>query len=116
MMLWLGLFIAGGAGVICRAAIHTTMLGGHYRGTLIVNILGCLLIGILASQGEKFFGIEKTYLSLGFLGGFTTFSTFAFDSIQLFQVSPAKAFMYIAVSNIAGITACYVGFALLPKI
>ncbi len=69
-------------GVFC-AQWNTTMP----IATLIVNCLGCLLLGILVGLGERYtrFGDSTAYmmLSVGICGAFTTFSTFSADTIRL---------------------------------
>ena len=56
--------------------------------TLVINVLGCLLLGFLAGLAEfrGFFSPEtRVFFFIGILGGFTTFSTFGYESIQLFR-------------------------------
>lgn len=87
---------------------------GHW-GTLAVNVLGCLLIGILmamVAQGtltER----QKSLLIVGVCGGLTTFSTFSWDAIQLFHRSPAMAMGYILLSLISGLVASWIGWQLM---
>ena len=57
-------------------------------GTLTVNVLGCLLIGLLMSLFEGRFLINpslRTFLTIGVLGGFTTFSAFSYETIALMR-------------------------------
>ena len=57
-------------------------------GTFVVNVLGCLLIGFIAEISENRFLISseiRTFLMIGFLGGYTTFSTFGYETFTLFQ-------------------------------
>lgn len=57
-------------------------------GTLIVNVVGCLLIGILATlaeEGKLITPQARNFLIVGILGAFTTFSTFGYESISLLQ-------------------------------
>ena len=70
-------------------------------GTLIVNLLGSLLIGVVAGLFEKnFVTIEtRTFMVFGFLGGFTTFSSFTFEFFNLLKNSDyINAFVYIFIS------------------
>ena len=84
-------------------------------GTLTVNILGCLLIGLLAglSESRNLFGTETRGLILvGVLGGFTTFSAFGYATIQLLRDGEGWA----AVSNgglhlCLGLTAVWIGYS-----
>jgi CrcB protein len=57
-------------------------------GTLVVNVIGCLLIGLLAglAEGRQFFGPDaRAFLMIGVLGGFTTFSSFGYDTYMLMR-------------------------------
>lgn len=81
--------------------------------TFVVNVLGCLMIGLLIGLFTKQ-QIENTEVKLlfvtGFCGGFTTFSTFALENIKLFQSgNTALAVLYIALSVILGIFAVWGG-------
>ena len=82
------------------------------RGILVVNVLGCFLIGVLYSYfknrvGESFLPL---LLMTGVLGGFTTFSTFSLEVLQLYQQNELlKAILYVIVSVGIGILACFLG-------
>ena len=57
-------------------------------GTFAVNVIGCLLIGFIAEISENRFLISsevRTFLMIGFLGGYTTFSTFGYETFTLLQ-------------------------------
>lgn len=83
---------AGGAGALCRYG-----LGGlvqHWAGerfpagTLVVNLLGCLLFGLAWGWLEDRAGFSpqtRAVVLTGFMGAFTTFSTFAFETVNLLQ-------------------------------
>ena len=80
--------------------------------TLLVNTTGCLLIGILlgyfTSHTESEMG--RLFLVIGFLGGFTTFSTFSAETIHLMQSGKsAAAGGYIAASLICSLLATFLG-------
>ena len=81
-------------------------------GTLCVNVLGSLVIGIIFSVTLYTAPVYLKNLAVaGFLGGFTTFSTFSLDSFKLIlQGSFASAVLYIALNLILGIAACALGY------
>lgn len=57
-------------------------------GTFIVNVVGCLLIGFVAEISENRFLISpeiRSFIMIGFLGGYTTFSTFGYETFMLLQ-------------------------------
>ena len=84
MKQFLLVFIGGGFGSILRYYISKNLnayYSNFYLGTFLVNIIGCLLIGILIGLSLKNNYISENQtllLATGFCGGFTTFSTFAF--------------------------------------
>lgn len=78
--------------------------------TLTVNLAGCLLIGFLLSLPQLSDPRLKTFLTAGFLGGLTTFSTFGFDTLSMIERGELlKAGLNAGVSLIAGLCACYLG-------
>ncbi|HRG59502.1 MAG TPA: fluoride efflux transporter CrcB [Bacteroidia bacterium] len=86
-------------------------------GTLIANVLGCLLIGILMGYFTKTSIQNNEYkllLVTGFCGGYTTFSAFAFENFYLIQQGNyTNTILYILVSVLGGILAVFGGFALI---
>ncbi|MDP7008789.1 MAG: fluoride efflux transporter CrcB [Phycisphaerales bacterium] len=81
-------------------------------GTLVVNVLGCAAIGLITAIVIGPFAQHKEVLRLflivGVLGGFTTFSSFAFDALELVDDGrSSQALIYILLTNVLGI-----GFAL----
>jgi CrcB protein len=84
--------------------------------TLIINILGCLLIGIIMGLLEKNHVTDssmKWLLVTGYCGGFTTFSAFGYENIRLLQNGNILlALVYISASIILGLGSVWLGFVL----
>jgi fluoride exporter len=81
--------------------------------TFFANLAGCLLIGFFWCYFDKVHISNefRLFLFTGFLGGFTTFSTFARESIQFFKSGePVHAFAYILTSNTLGLAMVALGF------
>ena len=114
------LALAGAVGTLSRFGLSGIVLWicgkGFPWGTLVVNPLGCLLFGLIAPQIESRLDLNpqtRLILLTGFLGAFTTFSTFAFESAEQLQKSawlPAMA--NIMGQNALGIACIFAGMAL----
>ncbi|PIQ90035.1 MAG: fluoride efflux transporter CrcB [Candidatus Omnitrophica bacterium CG11_big_fil_rev_8_21_14_0_20_41_12] len=110
MMKFVNLIIGGAAGTVARyvlAGVVYRFTGtGFPYGTLIVNVSGCFILGILASLADKKFILgpdARVLLMIGFCGAFTTFSTLIFESDNLLRNGQAiRAFSNIIVSVILG--------------
>ncbi|MDG4655671.1 fluoride efflux transporter CrcB [Ectobacillus antri] len=105
--------LGGSLGAVLRFMISNVILArsrSHFPyGTLIVNFLGSFLLGILLSYGvqEK----ERLLLAVGFMGAFTTFSTFQVECVRLYREKQYRVVSwYILSSYILGIGATYFGF------
>ncbi len=88
-------------------------------GTLSVNILGCLIIGLVFALSERLHihSEWRMFLATGICGGFTTFSAFSFETFDLLrhgQLFHASA--YVIASVLLGLLATYAGYALLKSI
>ncbi len=86
--------------------------GAYPFGTFTVNIIGCLLIGILSALASKSsLPLElRLLLVTGFCGGFTTFSTFANESLSLMRTQDWLTFIaYVTLSLWIGIAAVWIG-------
>jgi fluoride exporter len=74
-------------------------------GTLFVNVSGCALIGaFLGRSGGPFSqGSLRYFFPIGFVGAYTTFSTFAFETVALWRSGrPLAALAYVVLSNVVG--------------
>jgi len=117
---WLLVALGGGVGSLVRyvVAVQTrTWWGeGFPWGTLFVNVVGCLLIGLLAElvgEREVLRPELKFALIVGFLGGFTTFSSFGLETVELLQLGrTTAASLYVLGSNILGLLAVVAGWYL----
>ena len=111
-----GSFIGG----VCRYLISIPFLhkypNGFPWGTLLVNILGCLLIGLLYGYAERL-NLSKEwrlFMATGILGGFTTFSSFSNETVTLYnQGHYTQAAAYVLASVIIGIGATFLGLYLM---
>ena len=85
-------------------------------GTFAVNIVGCLAIGLVYGLAERFewFSADlRLFLATGFCGGFTTFSSFAYENIELLQDKDYLTFgAYSALSVALGLGAAVLGLSL----
>jgi CrcB protein len=115
---------AGAVGTVGRVLLSgwINRLGGEKFpwGTLTVNLLGCLLFGFLFALAEEKQWITprlRLVLLSGFLGAFTTFSAFGFETMTLIRSQHwLLALANVGVQNILGITAVFVGVYLARQI
>jgi fluoride exporter len=97
-------FFGGGIGAVARyylsGAVYRFLPADFPYGNLLVNISGCFAIGLLMTLMEERFLSEpslRVFLTIGILGGFTTFSSFSFETIALLR----DAEIFRATLNIA---------------
>jgi CrcB protein len=82
-------------------------------GTLLVNIIGCFIIGIIFGMGERtlIHPPVRFFLTAGFCGGFTTFSAFSVETYSMLKSEMiSQAIIYIIASIIFGLAATFLGF------
>jgi CrcB protein len=120
-MTLLAIFLGGGAGSVCRFILGTVVQGRSQSqfpyGTLVVNVVGCLAMGILARHflPNPTQNLPRVGLIVGFWGGFTTFSAFTFETFGLWSIGkPLAAFAYVAASLVLCLLGTMAGYSLLP--
>ncbi|MGY0799196.1 fluoride efflux transporter CrcB [Lysobacter sp. A286] len=100
--------------------LHLTAQERFPYSTFAVNILGCLVIGVLAGLAERYdlFGPgTRLFLFTGLLGGFTTFSAFGLDAVFLVRRGEFwVAALYAGASVVLGITAVWLGLKLISML
>lgn len=112
-------FTGGGLGSLLRYGLSILLQSSGRSlplATLSVNLVGCFLLGCLVASpmlSDRLSEPVRVGLGTGFLGGFTTFSTFGVESIKLFQNGEILVLTcYTAASVIGGFLAAYLGIRL----
>ncbi|MBX0333054.1 fluoride efflux transporter CrcB [Pontibacter sp. HSC-14F20] len=107
-----GSFIGGVGRYLLSQFIQTKNLTQFPVGTLVVNIVGCFLIGLVFGFAAKGNLSEewRLFLATGILGGFTTFSAFSLESVYMLQTEQyGQAILYILASVLLGLLATFAG-------
>ena len=109
-----GSFIGGAMRYLLSTLMKNVCGQGFPWGTLMVNLLGCFLFGMLFAVFGKSNATDNTLyllLTTGICGGFTTFSTFANESVQMLQQGNTWGFVgYVATSVVAGLALIALGY------
>lgn len=108
----LGSFLGGMLRYIISMAVSQGLSGKFPLGTLIVNIIGCFLIGVVFEWSTKVVLDKQMVLLLttGILGGFTTFSAFSLETITMIREGHlVNATVYVLASVFIGLLATYAG-------
>lgn len=111
--LWIAL--AGALGAVARYRIAVAVgVRSFPWATLGINIVGCFALAMLLTgpaAARRPMSVNLT-LSVGFLGAFTTFSTFGYETFTMLRTDrPAAALMYVLASFIGGVVAAAAGYA-----
>jgi CrcB protein len=115
-MLWAG--FGGFLGTVLRYTSYLVFktTPGFYV-TFLINIIGSLCIGMVMAWSLKNADTTagwRLFLATGICGGFTTFSAFSFENLQLLQEGRFWiAFFYVSMSIFIGILACFLGYVLM---
>ena len=114
----------GFVGAICRYGLSGFVqryapLSAFPYGTLGVNLAGCFLIGIVVGlvDSRQMFGPEfRLFVLIGVLGGFTTYSTFGYETFALLRDADfARAFGNVTIHIVLGLTLVWLGYALTSR-
>lgn len=117
--------LGGALGSVARYSLsgYSNQAFGDGRfpiGTLMVNLVGCLLVGILAGLGERhqlFSHDARFFIFTGIMGGFTTFSAFGLETIMLLRRGDLTlALVYVACSVLLGLAILALAFYVTQKI
>jgi len=114
------LLLTGGAiGTLARYALagytHKIYIGAFPMGTLIVNLLGSFIIGFLwgISESRNISPNYRSFVFIGLLGGFTTFSTYALETMNLLRANEIRqALTNVLITNLCGVALVFIGFIL----
>ncbi|MHB1844882.1 MAG: fluoride efflux transporter CrcB [Deltaproteobacteria bacterium] len=115
--LWICLGGAAGTGArYLLGGFAAQLFGvGFPVGTAVINVTGSFLIALLMHVGlttELMSPTLRLALTTGVMGGYTTFSTFSYETVRALQEGYfGTAGLYVAVSVVGGVVACWLGFA-----
>ncbi len=121
MLKWFLIFIGGGSGAVMRywvANIGSASLGLYgFWTTAFINITGSFAIGLVSGfiQRTPFASQEiKWLIIIGFLGGYTTFSTYSFEVMQLWQKGAvSSALLYTVISVLLSVVGSAMGYRII---
>lgn len=114
--------LGGGIGACLRYLIGLIPLKEPFIfpvKTLVINLLGCFVIGLVASLALKNSSLSSKlvlFVKTGLCGGFTTFSTFALETETLIKTGQSEqAVLYVALSVVAGVGLAFAGQVIVGK-
>lgn len=114
LSIFLGSAIGGSLRYLVSSSLHSYFPSvKHFHQTLLVNLIGCLFIGCLFAISSRYQWNEKLigFSIIGFLGGFTTFSSFSLDVLRLLQNQEfTSASLYIFASVFFGVLVVFLGY------
>jgi len=120
MMIWMAVAAGGALGSLARHWVNGRLAhrGAHLMwSTFAVNVVGCLVIGALAGRIASgrlhLTPVARTFVFVGFLGGFTTFSTFGLDTFTLGHGGQQQAAIWNIVGQVTlGVGGVWLGYYL----
>jgi CrcB protein len=107
-----GSFLGGISRYLLTQYIQSKVLSGFPYGTLVINVAGCFLIGLVFAFSLKgsLSHEWRLFLATGILGGFTTYSAFSYETVALIRDGQlTTAFGYVALSLALGLLATFTG-------
>jgi CrcB protein len=120
---YLFIAIGGALGSIARFWVGTTVagrMGARFPfGTLVINITACFVIGLSLEFLNRHASLSPSWrflIPIGFVGAYSTFSTFEWEAFTLGQSSFWIAILYVAVSLVAGLIAVVAGIAVVKAL
>jgi CrcB protein len=119
LMIGFGGFIGTVLRYLISVGIQNRFLSTWPFGTFAVNIIGCFLIGIIYALSDKgnIPAEWRLFIATGILGGFTTFSSFSNETVNLLRDAQyLYAFGYVLISVVLGIAATFAGIVLIKAL
>lgn len=117
LLVVLGSAVGGGLRYVISTFIQQKTIGKFPMGTFTVNMLGCFMMGLIFGLADRNSSTQLSIILLfatGFCGGFTTFSAFAYENINLFKSQlNLLALSYILLSVLVGIFAVKWGMTII---
>jgi CrcB protein len=106
----------GGVSRYLVGGLSQRIMGGTFPvGTLLINVTGSFLLGLILRYGVEtstFTPEVRAFLTIGFCGGYTTFSTFSYETVALAEDGQwTRAALYVALSVGLSLIATFLGFA-----
>lgn len=106
----------GGVSRYLVGGLTQRLMGGTFPvGTLLINVTGSFLLGLILRYGVETATLTpevRAFLTIGFCGGYTTFSTFSYETVALAEDGQwTRAALYVALSVGLSLVATFLGFA-----